>query len=112
MVVKRTVTKVVSLENGLYSIELDRKDELKYEYDPSYMYYTSCMRTGRKLDKLNGGTQCSAGHWRSSSFDINLERAKILRELLDEYIVFKESKTEGGQRWPRDIMMSRNAGSG
>lgn len=92
MVVKMIVKKMVSITHGHYSIELDAHDEMGMvwvNYDG--MKKSTSEKTGRKLDKLNGAYQLPYTYgWRGSSFHIDLEHAKELREILDEYIAYKE----------------------
>lgn len=76
-----TINKAVTIYHGRYTIDLDDHEELGMNGKP----------TGKVFDRLNGDFQTSlSSNCRNAFFHIDLERAKDLREILDEYIAYKE----------------------
>lgn len=76
-----TINKIVTISQGRYTIDLDDHEVTGMNGKP----------TGKVFDRLNGDFQTSfTSNCRGAFFHIDLERAKDLRKILDEYIAYKE----------------------
>lgn len=81
----------VTITNGRYRIKLGDIEEMVLGWNEEGR--SESMETGRFLDKLEGGYQVTNScTWRKSLFHLDLARAKVLRDLLDEYIAYKEAR--------------------